>query len=188
MTRGEGTQSVLDEMVLGAHAPKVEASLTPVGTEKGGPLDGRHETVFPFDDPQTVRAAIKQGLELMSKMQVELKHVGDGLIALAALYGLSEDAPAPVVRKADERHAGTDIASQAKFEAAMAAKAEAAQAATFTDAPAEFKPFAEPAPEAAVGDGWECTEHGSESLVVLTSRKGRKYRACTASDCAQFEK
>lgn len=34
---------------------------------------------------------------------------------------------------------------------------------------------------------WACPDHGSSSLVTLTSREGRVYGACTADDCEWFE-
>jgi hypothetical protein len=41
------------------------------------------------------------------------------------------------------------------------------------------------ATEPSVVDGWQCPEHGSDSLVALESNRGRRYRACT--QCERFE-
>ncbi len=42
-----------------------------------------------------------------------------------------------------------------------------------------------PDPNVPTGPGWECPLHGGEYLRSLTSRRGRRYRACTL--CMQFE-
>jgi hypothetical protein len=193
MTAPAAMQGVLDEMVAGAGARKrgaaAEVGLTPVGTEKNGPLDGKHAVPFPFDDPQTIVTAVRHGLKLVAETSTELDHIRAGLVALGVLYGVVEgEAPTPLpVTPAQKReeavHAGIDPEPDAsEFDKMMAEKSAAAQAAT-------FKPFAEPKPEAVAGDaGWQCPTHGTAALVTLTSREGRKYRACREGRCALYEK
>lgn len=202
----EGTQSALDEMVAGIRGRKVDAVLTPVGTEKNGPLDGRHpQAPFPFDDADMIRGAIRDGYKALADLKYQIDFIGTGLVTLATIYGMTDEQRLDAQKHADTLVAATNhLAEQTQVAAAkvvadstveggedpdfateFAAKAKAAQDAT-------FKPFEEPKPETVEGDaaadGWQCTEHGTEHLTVLTSRKGRKYRACNAPDCKQFEK
>lgn len=157
-----------------------QTGLSPVGFERKvpvTPLDGTHPTAFPYDDPQTVHAAIRQGLKLVSDLKAEVDHVGQGLLALGRLYGLSdpsdeaastEDPVKVAEREADARHA----AFKADFEAKQAeAQAQAFAAKVKLDVPA---------------GGWVCPEHGADALAEKVSRRGRKYQACT--ECGEFER
>lgn len=205
MTANEKTtQSALDEMVAAVRnrkdATQASAGLTPVGTEKKGPLDGSYPGLaFPYDDADMMQAAIKHGLELVGQAKAELDFVGKGLIDLAKEFGLGDDGSGPSwgsrglrgtstsvdkaresasaqqarEREADARAADRD--SQEEFQNRLAEQAAAAQAATFGDAPAEVT-------------GWQCPDHGDDNLVMLTSRKNRKYAACKVAGCVQFEK
>lgn len=167
------TQSVLDSMTAAIINRKrgvaAASGLTPVGFEapRVSPppvtsLAGRHETVFPYDDPQTVHTAISHGLKLVEEVKAELEHVTKGLLALGALYSAPEPLPPPEdpVRVAERE-------ADARFAADLAAKQAAAQAQVFS----------------AV---WTCPTHGIAATVEQTSRKGRKYRACTK--CSEFER
>lgn len=190
MRETAATQSALDEMVLGITARKEQkaVALTPVGTEKRGPLDGKQEAPFPFDDAQTVHQAILNGLRITAELQAHAKHIAEGLQTLAEAYGLTPDAaPQPVdtqkarERAADERHAAAEEKRQQDFAERYAEQQAAAQAATFKRAVVQA--------DAPVDEGgWACPDHGRDGLVEMTSRKGRKYRACKVGQCIQFEK
>jgi hypothetical protein len=219
MTSKSSTQSVLDEMTMGIVGRKTEKAvkptLTPVGVEKQGPLDGKHDVNFPYDDPQTVHQAIREGLKTMAAIQQSIEHIGRGLITLAQLYGLTEEQALGVkgpseddLRKqkeaaADERVAPSIVSTSVDIEdrteefearieemkARLTEVSERAQADTFKPevvSPVEgntsgFKP------------SWACPNHGLDSIVTLTSRRGREYRACsvgegTSAPCRKFEK
>jgi hypothetical protein len=181
-------QNVLDQLTAGIVDRKSEkpASLTPVGTEKGGPLDGRHATMLPYDDAQTVQHAIRTGLRLMQNLQFELDHIGAGLIALGKLYGLTEaqatgtepkpPVPADVQRERERAADAEDALREAERVESLGQRIERlsveAQAATFAGS--------------TLAGSWECPTHGGVYLTILTSRKGRLYNACI--QCTEFEK
>jgi hypothetical protein len=176
------TQSVLDSMTAAIISRKkgAAAGLTPVGFEApraagfatGGTsnatganvtsLAGRHETMFPYDDPQTVHNAIAHGLQLVEQVKAELGHVANGLLALGALYAapdpLAAGPPPEDPVKATEREA------DAKFAADMKEKQAAAQSQVFK---------------------WQCPVHGP-LVAEAVSRAGRRYMKCVK--CAEFEK
>lgn len=203
--------SVLDQMTAGITERKQArtATLTPVGTEKGGP-----ESRIPVDTPRVMFAP-----ELLLETADGLQKHAESLLSVARDLRLMAGNPAEVEanlaakvaveeklmeREADRRVADREAAeagdkrAQARvdneptdeqtgeaFAARMKRMQAEAQAATFAsnDAPA-----AEPIPVASGSpvEGWVCPTHGDANLTEMTSRKGRKYRACTT--CAQFEK
>jgi hypothetical protein len=186
-----GTQSILDSLTSSVMTRKAGAAvaLTPVGRERNGPLDGKHEVNFPFDDPQTVHRAIINGLKLVAQMEEEAAHIREGLNALAALYGLvSEEArtlsaptPTPVepaLTPEQQADAAAAERERVQFEQHFAEKSKQAQAAA-------FKPDTPPAPVTSP-DGWVCPKHGAANTTELTSRRGRKYHACIS--CDEFER
>ena len=84
-------------------APKVNPSLTPVGTERApAPLAGAHKVNFPYDDPQTVQQALRDALKALADIQQHLGHVGKGVIALSQLYGLDGASPSGPALVLDE--------------------------------------------------------------------------------------
>ncbi len=183
-----GMQEVLDMMTTGISERKKAkaATLTPVGTEKGGPLDGEHRVAFPYDGADVIQQAIKQGLEEVGKAKYHLDFVGQGLLELAKLYGLPETrtAPADEAKSAEaEQKQREHEADQRHFERQLAEKAAAAQAAVFADVPAEERPGT-----TAPVTKWVCPTHGADKVKVLTSRKGRVYGACEVSGCSEFER
>jgi hypothetical protein len=183
---------MLDQMTGSIVNRKTEtpASLTPVGTEKGGPLDGRHATMLPYDDPQTVQEAIRHGLRLMQNLQFEIDHIGAGLIALAKLYGLSEAAatgtePTPP-NPADAQRAAERAADLRARRAAVTVTETLGQRIERLSVEAQAATFGDAKSGKSVAGGWECPTHGGTYLTVLTSRKGRLYNACI--ECGAFEK
>lgn len=174
--------SVLDKMSAGISAAGIAqkkqgkaATLTPVASEPGGPLDGlKTKAPFPNDHPaEAIRAALAQ-------LRLEAGHILEAVDAAEAALR-APDAPAPVVEEPVDVKALEQSADAEAFKRDFAAKQAAAQAAAFAaaDTPAET-------PEPATGEGWACPVHGLDSVVTLKSRKGREYRAC--SKCEEFEK
>lgn len=206
MSMGDGrTQGVLDSMTVDIRDNKdaKAATLTPVGIERGGPLDGRHALPFPYDDPQTIQTALRTALSLMAQvhgsldsverglvefgeLRAELDHVGKGIIALAALYGLSEgDVTVPpgqgVPRAAEQTRIAEQVIERAadeKFADRLARLSDEAQTAVF-----------KPEVDAPAADAWVCPDHGTANVVTRKAgRSGRIYRACAVAACNQFEK
>lgn len=181
----KGTQNVLDRMTTAIVERKSAArpALTPVGFEAGAPephppftLDAKHPLMFPFDSPETAQSAIRLGLNLVASLSEEVEHVGRSLVALAGLYGVSDEqpAPAPPIVAEQAREAAAD-AKHAAFEQMMTEKSDAARAAFFPppDAPGE----------------WQCPDHGvAKTVARVGKRTGRTYRACEAPGCGAFEK
>jgi hypothetical protein len=170
------TQTVLDIMrasiIDRKTARATSAGLTPVGAElsrsDAAPamgLGGRHKAAFPYDDPQTIHDALHRGLNLVADIREELDHVGRGIIALSALYGLTGQAPVPQPQPEAS-------AKQLEFEADLRAKSVAAQTQAF---------------RGAIGT-WECPKHPGPAVPMVGKRTGRKYLACAVADCGQFEK
>lgn len=200
-SKTEQTQSVLDSMVAAFGAAKTgtaaKAGLTPVGVEPGGPLDRKTTAPFPYDDMQTTKTAIITALKGLADIRQELHHVEGGLIALGAAFGIVPSIPGLVTQKIEPRYAGTDPVADSTVEGgedpdfaeAFAAKAAAAQAAVFADAPPapKFNPLVDPKPTDAEGPGWTCPVH-DETPKQLISRKKRHYRACSVEGCPEFEK
>jgi hypothetical protein len=189
--------SVLDQMTAGVIERKAQrgTTLTPVGTEKGGPL----APTLPKDLPGLFMSseALTEAAKTLREKAATLIEAADAIdVLVAGKAGAS--APAPVVRdtqKAQEREADARVmAAVASGDTENIPNYEelqkAAQAHVFGDAPSEKpEPTGRPAVETAEGPGWECPDHGAEALVVLTSkRRNRKYRACKVADCGLFEK
>lgn len=189
------TQGVLDTMTAGIMGTKANkaTSLTPVGSEKGGPLAG---AVLPNDVPGQFLSN-----ELLADISARLKADAAALLVVAngldVLLGVDgpvaehEAKEAAVSVKAAEREADRQAADRAKaaegdkqaaervaFAAKFNAQAEAAKASAFraADAPAE----------GTAAEIWSCPAHGTAFVTTLTSRWGRTYRACT--NCKEFEK
>lgn len=193
------TQDALNRMTADISKRKgdKDATLTPVGIEKGGPLDGRHPGApFPYDDAQTVHGAIRQGLRVVDEAAQHLGHVRTGLVQLAALYGADSDVPAPYATLVSEAVASRRDSEKAHEEwlEEWRAKQQDAQAQAFgqptllDEAKRIFgDDLVVPVPVTTEG-GWACPDHALEDVVALTSRKGRKYRACRVASCRQFEK
>jgi hypothetical protein len=162
-------QDVLDEMAGSVTQRKADAKtvLTPTRGEKQGLPEV--DAVF-----LTNEAVMDVSRDLRRQAQL-LIDVADGLDKITGTpeptdtRAQAHNERVVQERAADKAHA---IREEAKFAAAFAAKAEAAQAATFGDAP--------------VPAGWVCPEHGDKALVTKTSRKGRSYLSCTK--CPQFER
>lgn len=173
MTTSSGS-SVLSNMVAGVMAQKAgrtpATTLTPTVMEaptKVAPLDGKHDVMFPYDDPQTINRAILDGLKQIEVLRQHLDHVYGGLVALAGLYGtpvegedaLSVAAQAEKERKAAEAHADAKAKMAAakaapkppetpeEFKADYAQKQAEAQAIVFGNPKPSAKPAPEPEPD-----------------------------------------
>jgi len=155
------------------------ATLTPVGVEKNGPLDGPIPGIFPWDYPKEQIAAA------IGRIRTELAGVENGLKRVEEAAGLP--APVPISplpndqaeaareeQRLKERAADDLARAQSSFEAGYEAKIAAAQEQVFQTA------------SPLVDEGWACPVHGYKAIVGLVSRKGRKYRACR--DCEEFER
>lgn len=194
-------QSVLDEMTAGIRQQKTgvakAAGLTPVGLEKGGPLDGAHPGAgFKYDDAQFTQQAVTEGLEVIATLERNVQFVREGLEALSLLYGARAAEPGALGSRVDSdaeaqrnRNREADIKAEA-FKAKWEEQKRAAQAAAFSPAPA-LTTLDVISPVTIVvqpGTGWECPKHGLEKVVGLTSRLERKYRACRVAGCQEFER
>lgn len=204
------TGSVLASMaasITGAKAAKT-ATLTPVaGETRNNPLAG-FLPAFPYDDPQTMLAALRTARANIITARTELDHVLTGIDALmVTLAGEGADAPTTTVDIAAERKArekAADIAAAnravaeaptidaavdvvADFNARFRAQQAAAQAATYK-APTDDTAGGDGAPEdpPAPTDGWVCPEHGQ--MRPSKTKKGRDYRVCPVDGCGEFEK
>ena len=152
------TQSVLDTMTAGIIGRKAEraATLTPVGMERAVPHAA--EQGITLEQAERLLQDLDDANRAGRRAYENLIRTGQRFVAI--LSGKPDTA-------LDEAAVVGD------FPAEFAAKAAAAQAATFGDAP-------------PLDEGWSCSVHDQASLKELTSRKGRKYRACTL--CEEFEK
>lgn len=155
------TQSVLDMMTSGIMQRKETkaATLTPVGTEKGGPLKGPVPADFPYDYPeQEVRNSV-------GSIRNQLRIIAEALDAVEK--ALAGEAPPATIEHVQGRE-------YTKVETPAPEVAEA-------NGPAQAEQPAPPDPGT-----WRCPNHGYLNLTQLTSRKGRTYWACTA--CKEFER
>lgn len=186
----ESTKSVLDQMTAGIMGRKATAAarLTPVGGEV--PVAHalpRTPAAFPNDQPQEV---VEGTIIILERQITHLQEVVTALRGLASRPAENEPVDLDEQRRARERAADERVAhltavangqaaavdkeereAAEQFKTDFAAKAAAAQTATFTR-------------QAPVADGWVCPEHAV--AVVKTSRKGREYRACPS--CDEFER
>lgn len=199
--------SVLDQMTAGITERKQarNVTLTPVGTEAGGPLsrvpndtphvlfarEGLLETAADLDAQAEFLSNVARDLR---RMAGEKEPVEQGLAEKQALEAKLQQIEADrraadraLAEAGDKRAAARVDAAPAEeqfvaeFAARMERLQEEAQAAVFVDAPApEAAASGSPAP------GWTCPKHGAADIREMTSRKGRKYRAC--GTCAEFEK
>lgn len=166
-------QAVLDQMTAGITATKQAASagLTPVGTEKGGPLGGAATGApFPFDRTDMM-------VQALDNIDREVAWLREALGAVKAVAPKPEDEKRARERAADAARAAD--APTNEFEERIADLSARAQAATFTDVDA-------PAP--ASGNAWECPKHGTATLLLSKSRRGRDYYKCTTANCGRFQK
>jgi hypothetical protein len=180
--------SVLDQMVAGTGQQKRDkaATLTPVGTEKGGPLDPHFGVPRLPEVPEVflTQEAIGDIAKDLRRQAGVLLDVADGLDRHlgreAHTIIRSSEAPSPDEVRAAQKELEKAADAAAQFAAQFSAQQAEAQAAVFQPAPEA---------EAASGgstSGWTCPTHGADFLNQLTSRKGRKYLACES--CTEFEK
>ncbi len=190
--------SVLDQMTQGILGPKVTRAikLTPVKGEEPTTVADMVLTI-----PQDVPGAF-MARESMADAVVTLRAMSAQFEAIAAgievLLGIGEavvandaktDATSAKLaeREADRKAADRKAASagdvravervieRESFDAMLAAKAEAAQAATFAA-------LDDDGTEEATSN-WSCPQHGDKDIHNLVARKsGRRYRACGACD------
>lgn len=186
------TSSILDLMTANVMSRKLDASraarLTPVGAEDGGPLDATApETAvepaaplaakqpalpFPYDQPDTVKRAIVNGIKALKDLDEDIDHIRNGLLVLAKFYGLSEL----------EMNPGISLAAQeANTQKAMERAADARFREDFERKQARAKASVFGAPSGT----WKCP-NGHDSNVERVSKKGRHYLSCTI--CPEFEK
>lgn len=149
-------------------------TLTPVGVEPGGPLAGLRDAPFPYDGPEFILPAIDRAVK-------EVEFIMAGLNALRAAYGGAVPEPVATVEEAVKVKESEADARAAAIKVKLEGEAQKAAVFASHDEPVEEPP-------AAVGSGWVCTEHGDKNIVELTSRANRKYRACKAAGCRQFQK
>lgn len=197
------TSSVLDQMTQGILGPKATKAtkLTPVkGEETTTVAEMAAALVIPKDVPDAFLA--REGMAMAAKdlrrYAADLLKVADGLDVLLGVPEAVEafdEKKAATEQKLKEQAADRLAADRAKaasgdkkaekrvteqeaFDAAMAQKIVAAQAAVFT----------------AADDGgtdepvalWTCPTHGNADIHNLTATKsGRKYRAC--GSCSEYE-
>lgn len=140
-----GGSSVLSNMVAGVMQNKAAGgakptTLTPTVLEtpnRVAPLGGKHDVMFPFDDPQTIDRAILDGLKMVNDLYQTLNHVRDGLIALAGLYGTpveDDQTKAAIAAQAEKEQRAKEAQADAK-----AAMAKAKDAPKPPETPEEFK-------------------------------------------------
>ena len=200
----QATQSVLDRMVAEVLARKAAPKgLSPVGSERAGtlavsdgttaiparPLAGPLPADFPFDFPlQEIALTIVE-------VRRQLAHLETGLAAIEAAVGVT--AITPPVTKEQGKLAATatsEAASQAAFEADLAAKTERAKAEAFPPAETEIvepettvvekvKETSTPPVVAVAPPTWTCPIHHKAKAHV--SPRGRHYLACTVCDSFQ---
>lgn len=180
--------SVLQDMTKGITGQKAAkaSKLTPVAGETSTTIEQMAAALIP-DVPGGVFLAAEAVHDIAKDLRAQaatLIAVADGLDKYKPDYLKEPEAP-PKVGKVEARLAGSDpepeVTPVEKFAEDFAAKAAAAQAAVFTSLD---DGAAEDEPTPATG-GWVCPEHGA-AVRELTSRKGRKYLACTL--CDEFEK
>lgn len=170
----EAIQGAFDTMAAGIADRKADraTALTPVGIEGGGPLDaaeakGMLILLHGVQDSLMMLMAITDRLE---KTIVDASLAGK-LPERKTVMNVTEAQRPPVI--IDE--AGSATLDEVKdFVQTFAAKAAAAQAAVFSDAPSVREP-----------DVWACPDHGTDNVVTLVSRKGRNYGSCTI--CGKHE-
>lgn len=210
------TSSVLDSMTSATTARKAAEGtvLTPVGTEKRIPDEVAflgHEAVLGVI--RDLRAAAASATRTADDLEAGLgvapeQKAKDALDLEKKLLEREADRRAADRAKAeagDKRaQKRVESSSDAEFSERWEALTAEAQAAAFGGdlVPAAKEVFAgdlaaEGDVSASEGDGpayvsgsvvpgWVCPTHGDAAIVNLTSRKGRKYRACET--CKQFEK
>lgn len=188
------TQSVLDAMtagIMGAKANKA-TGLTPVGSEKGGPLAG----ALPSDVPGVLMS--NEALtDISSKLKADaatMLAIANGIDILLGIEGPTQDhkdqqaaqarklAEREADRKADDRTKAAEgnkgAATRVEFAEKFEAQQKAAQASVFKNADASV--------ERRQGE-WSCSTH-TEPPVRLLSRKGRSYLMCSQVGCEEFER
>lgn len=217
-----GGKSILDAMVTGVMAQKTRtpaATLSPTPGEskaKVAPLDGKHQVMFPYDDPQTVNQAILDGFKQIEAVRQSIDHIYNGLVALAGLYGTpveGETTKAAIAEQAAKEQRAKEAAADAKakaakpepkapetpeeFKADFAQKQAEAQAAVF-GLPKPVEPLTEANsidPDADDDDEDEEDAPAPDGWVCPThkeftikrsARRQVDYRACPK--CDQFER
>lgn len=178
--------------VVMARKGSAAAKLTPVEGESAQTVAEIAGLAVPKDIPGALLA--REGMEAAV---IDLRRLAGDLLAAAHGIEVLLGVPAAVaedavkravtddvlakkeeVRRAEDRVAAADGDARAAkrvdeatdFDAKLAAKAAAAQAATFE------------------ADGWACPDHGSQRLVTLTATKSKRvYAACAVGECEEFE-
>ena len=193
------TQSVLDAMVAGVMARKSAPSgLSPVGTERGSAtagsltlppraemsLAGPIPADFPWDMP------LQNITSVIGEIRRQIAFLESGLVAIERAAMLREGGPLAAVSKSQGKvNAVVDkeAASQAAFDADLAAKTARAQAEVYEPSRAPLT-NAEKAAYAALTDPdistWLCPTHKKAKPHV--SPRGRHFMACPT--CDLFEK
>jgi hypothetical protein len=168
--------SVLDQMTRDIKTRKDEkaAQLTPVGMEVPIP-DVPGGTFLAAEAVADIERDLREQAAVLIA-------VADGLAKYKPGYLRTEDA-APPVPKALERFEGKDPETAA-FDADFAAKAAAAQAATFVGTESLDSDGQETFDDPA--DDWVCPTHGTRALKQLTSSEGRTYMSCRK--CEEYQK
>lgn len=191
------TQNVLDFMTsqIGDRKTGKAAGLTPVGGEPGGPLaKGIPEVPGVFltneavsDIAKDLRAQAATLLLVAESLEMTTQLVGVPQSAeqaalrntYAKLAEIEADRRADDTAKADagDTAALKRLRAQEQFDERMVEKARAAQEAAFSDAPAP-----------GASTTWRCPDHPHALTKGLTSRKGRKYAACSVVNCQWTER
>ena len=177
------SQSALDQMVSSVMARKEAKAtgLTPVGAERQPVL---HDA--PGDRFEYERGVREQIVVSLAVVRSEMAKIEEACRSVEREAGIPEGGPPPFVTPVAAAEAAsaegkvkdaTADEEHRKFTEDIAAKSAAAQAQAFAAQD-------DPAPKA--GSSWVCPAHGTESVTMLTSRKGRKYGSCTR--CQQFER
>ena len=178
---------VLDDMTKGITERKAKAAgpkLTPVGAE-ASPTKPSQRGIPDVPEVFLTNEAVADIARDLRKQAATLVQVAD---ALDAHTGEQGSAPFEVKPgKVEQRLVGADPeVDPGNFAKDFAAKAKAAQAATFTaaDAPEPTKD----SPAITPASGWTCPDHPSGTLMQLTSRSGRHYLSCVEQGCQKFER
>lgn len=190
--------SVLNDMTKGIMQAKADkaSKLTPVAGESAMSVAqaaaalGIPEVPQVFLTNEAVRD-VAADLRVKAALLIAVADALDQRTGLPTVPQATRSAVAEQVkvveRKADEKAARTETPEAAKFAARMQELSAEAQAHAFAAADDGADP--EPvAPKTVVSDGWNCPDHGAESLIDTESRKGRKYRMCGVDGCERFEK
>lgn len=186
--------SVLDDMTKGIMTTKATkaARLTPVKGEQPNTV-AEEASRLPNDVPGVIfaREGVADIARDLRKQAEYLTNVADGLDVILGVPEAVErqtKAEADIDRKLAEKEADRKAAGlEEPFANRMARLAAEAQAATFAAADDGGEDVAAPVVAPATG-GWTCKVHGDSSLTQLVSRANRKYMACQATGCKQFEK